>query len=89
MVTANEAYKYAKEYINGIGKESFDELANYINCCIASEADTGYRGTYLERSEFKDVTGIEFVIDELRNNGFHVDVERDNRHEFYSMYVSW
>jgi len=89
MVTANEAYRYAKEYINGIGKESFDKLADYINCCIASEADTGHRGTYFECSEFDSITGIEFIIDELRDNGFDVVVERDNRHEFYSMYVSW
>lgn len=43
MITANEAYKMAKSYLNGIGKKSFDKLAGEIDFCITCEADTGHR----------------------------------------------
>ena len=90
MITAWDARDMARKANDTVNKAKFDALHEKILVDIASEADTGHRGTYFDRREFGDTTGIEFVIDELRKNGFDVDVERSYPyHRFESMYVSW
>lgn len=87
MITAKEAYDMAHD--NRLFSDEFIELERRIDCDITSEADTGHRSTVFTRPELGDVTGIEFIIDELRENGFEVTVNRNSYHEFGSMFVSW
>ena len=91
MITASEAYELAEKANDTINKERFEALRDYIECNITSEAESGNRNTCFIRNEFNvnGVIGIEFVIDELRSNGFRVDVHRDNYGRFNRMYVSW
>lgn len=89
MITASEAYGLAEKANDTMNKERFEALRDYIECNITSEAESGNRNTCFMRSEFNGVIGIEFVIDELRHNGFGVNVHRDNYGRFNRMYVSW
>lgn len=87
MITAKKAYEMAQD--NRFFNSEFIALRKRIDCDITSEADTGHRSTVFTRPELGDVTGIEFIIDELRENGFEVTVNRNSYHEFSSMFVSW
>lgn len=89
MITASEAYGLAEKANNTTNKERFEALRDYIECNITSEAESGNRNTCFMRSEFKDVTGIEFIIDELRVNGFRVEVHWSGNGRFDYMYVDW
>ena len=90
MITAKEARKMAKSANEGINKKRFDALRETLMLNIMSEADSGKRGAFFNRSQLGSSTGIEFIIDELRENGFEVDVHRGHPcHDFISMYVSW
>lgn len=87
MITAKKAYEMAQD--NRFFNSEFIALRKRIELDITSEADTGHRSTVFTRPELGDVTGIEFIIDELRENGFEVTVNRNSYHEFSSMFVSW
>jgi len=87
MITAKKAYAMAKE--NRTFNIAFNKLRERIDLDITTEADTGHRCTMFTKMELGDVTGIEFIVDELRENGFEVTVHRNNFYEFASMVVSW
>lgn len=90
MITASEAYKMALKENETLNKEYFDTVMQQIEFDITSEALSGSRSTLFRRDEFecRDL-GIEFVIDELRRNGFRVRVGYDETHTFQHMRVSW
>lgn len=87
MITANEAYKMAKK--DRMSDPAFSRLKEKIDLDIMSEADTGHRSALFTQLELGNVTGIEFIVDELRENGFEVIVHRNAYHMFDSMFVSW
>jgi len=89
MITAIDARTMARKANEGINKARFYALKEKIELDIMSTADAGNRCTRFARLEFDDVTGIEFVIDELRDNGFCVTVKYDNYGGFVSMLVGW
>ena len=96
MISAAEARRMAREANEGINKEQFDRMREKIWCDVQSEADTGHRGAYFRYTEFLDMatgadmmTGIEFVVEELRDQGFKVKIDRDLDWKFVAMYVSW
>lgn len=68
MITAKKAYAMAKE--NRTFNIAFNKLRERIDLDITTEADTGHRCTMFTKMELGDVTGIEFIVDELRENGF-------------------
>lgn len=90
MITAQKAYENARKFTHeGWGKECFTKLRDDIDYYIFCESESGYRATCFTKDKFDNVAGIEFIIDELRENGFTVTVNRDERYRFESMYVSW
>ena len=89
MITAAQAIDIAQNANETINKERYQQLKEQIEFGITSKAETGHGGTYFDRFEFGDVTGIEFIIADLQAHGFDVTVHSDYSYKFQSMYVSW
>lgn len=88
MITAKEAAAMTKNANETINKERIDRIREAIECGISSEADSGNNSAYFTREEL-GINGIDYVAEELRANGFHVELKYDNYFNFTRMYVSW